>query len=136
LANQHPGVLVERKPFGAALHYRMAPNAAEPCRDLALALAQRTGLHMQAGNMVFELKSPHADKGSAVRFFMAGDKMSGTRPIFIGDDITDEAGFAAVTKLGGVGVLVGSARTTAATYGLPDVTGTLAWLEAASAALP
>ena len=128
LASQFPGVLVERKPFGAALHFRMAPHAEQACRELARSLEERTGLHLQAGNKVFELKAPWADKGSAVRFLMAGADMAGTRPIFIGDDITDEAGFTAVAELGGAGILVGDPRVTAATYRLPDVTATLAWL--------
>jgi trehalose 6-phosphate phosphatase len=85
---------------------------------------------------VVELKAPWADKGSAVRQFMADAGMSGTRPIFIGDDMTDEAGFLAAAELGGAGVLVGPARTTAASYALPDVARTLDWLEAAAAALP
>jgi trehalose 6-phosphate phosphatase len=131
LAAGHPGVLVERKPFGAALHFRMAPAAADACRELALSLEQRTGLHLQAGNMVFELRAPWADKGSALTFLMAGSDMSGTRPVFIGDDITDEAAFAAALRLGGAGILVGPPRETAAVYGLANVRETLDWLEAA-----
>jgi trehalose 6-phosphate phosphatase len=135
LAREYPGVLVERKPFGAALHYRMAPHAADVCRILALSIAERTGLHVQAGNMVIELRAPSADKGTAVQEFMTGADMSGTCPIFIGDDFTDEAGFAAVSELGGAGILVGPVRATAARYALADVAATLAWLEAACEAL-
>jgi len=53
----------------------------------------------------------------------------GTVPVFVGDDVTDEAGFLAVEELGGVGVLVGPARTTAARYRLDDVAAVRAWLE-------
>jgi len=135
LKRRHPKVLVERKPFGVALHYRQAPEAEEACRVLASALEQETGLQLQRGKMVFELKAPWADKGTALSFFMAGQEMSGTRPVFVGDDHTDEAAFEAATRLSGAGVLVGPPRETAATYSLPDVDSTLRWLEA-GAGLP
>jgi trehalose 6-phosphate phosphatase len=55
----------------------------------------------------------------------------GALPIFVGDDLTDEAGFAAAEDLGGYGVRVGSPeRTTAARYALADIEAVLAWLEA------
>lgn len=136
LAQQNPGMLVERKPYSVALHFRVAPHLAETSRELAFALAQRTGLQMLAGNMVVELKAPTADKGSAVRAFMADGVMAGTRPVFIGDDITDEAGFAAVRDLGGAGILVGPPRTTSASYALGSVVETLDWLDVASEAAP
>lgn len=135
-AARHAGVLVERKPFGAALHYRMAPALKEQCRQLASELEARTGLQLQPGNMVYELKAPWADKGTALTFLMAGSEMAGARPIFIGDDITDEAGFVAAASLGGAGVLVGAPRRSAAIYRLDSVAATLAWLEAAVEALP
>ncbi len=135
-AARHPGVLVERKPFGAALHYRNAPGLKEQCSRIATDLEVRTGLQLQAGNMVYELRAPWADKGTALTFLMAGSDMTGARPVFIGDDITDEAGFIAAASLGGAGVLVGAPRRSAAIYSLDSVAATLAWLEAAVEALP
>ena len=135
-AARHPGVLVERKPFGAALHYRKSPGLKEQCSRLATDLEARTGLQLQAGNMVYELRAPWADKGTALTFLMAGSDMTGARPVFIGDDITDEAGFIAAASLGGAGVLVGAPRRSAAIYSLDSVAATLAWLEAAVEALP
>jgi trehalose 6-phosphate phosphatase len=127
---RHPMILIERKGFGVAVHYRLAPEAEQECRALAIALERETGLQLQPGKMVFELKAPWADKGSALSFLMAGREMSGTRPVFVGDDDTDEAAFEAAARLGGYGVLVGPARLTAASYALPDVDSTLRWLEA------
>ena len=135
-ASGHPGVLVERKPFGAALHYRTAPELKEHCRQLAAELEVRTGLQLQAGNMVYELKAPWADKGTALTFLMAESDMTGARPVFIGDDITDEAGFSAAASLGGAGVLVGAPRSSAAIYRIDSVAATLTWLETAVEALP
>jgi trehalose 6-phosphate phosphatase len=128
LAEDRPGVVVEEKPFGAALHYRQAPDAGPACDALAEAIAQGTGFAIQHGKMVVELRAPGADKGDAVRRFMAEPPMAGTRPVFIGDDLTDEAGFRAAEDLGGWGILVGGPRATAARYRLAGVDAVHEWL--------
>jgi trehalose 6-phosphate phosphatase len=127
-AADHPGVVVEEKPYGAALHYRQAPDAAAACDTIAADVAARTGFSVQHGKMVVELRAMGADKGDAVRRFLAEPPMAGTRPIFVGDDLTDEAGFAAAAEMGGWGVLVGGPRETAARYRLADVAEVHAWL--------
>jgi len=124
-----PGVIVEDKPFGVALHFRQAPHAAEHCRLEATRISEETGFTLQSGKMVIELKMSNANKGIAVQAFMAEAPMKGTTPIFIGDDETDEAGFVMAEKLGGVGIVVGSRRPTAASYCLPDVLSALQWLD-------
>jgi trehalose 6-phosphate phosphatase len=131
LAAAH-GVAVEYKPFGVALHYRLAPKAEHACRSLAAQIAAETDLVVQPGKMVFELKHAAADKGLAVARLMRESSMADGKPLFIGDDATDEAGFAMVAKLGGAGVLVGAMRPTTAAYRLPGVPDTLAWLRLAS----
>jgi trehalose 6-phosphate phosphatase len=60
---------------------------------------------------------------------MAEPSFAGATPIFVGDDLTDEDGFAAALALGGFGVLVGCSRESAANYCIPDVAGALDWLE-------
>jgi trehalose 6-phosphate phosphatase len=128
LAEEHPGVIVEEKPYGAALHYRLAPEAGPACDALAEQIAAQAGFAIQHGKMVVELRMRGADKGDAVRRFMAEPPMAGTRPIFVGDDLTDEAGFRAAEELGGWGVLVGGPRKTAARYRLADVDRVHEWL--------
>lgn len=54
--------------------------------------------------------------------------MAGTTPVFVGDDVTDEAGFRAAGELGGFGILVGAPRDTLARYMLPDPKAVHAWL--------
>ena len=125
------GLLVEEKPFGAALHYRAAPEMHEAAHALAVGLADETGLHVQTGKMMVELRLGGADKGSALRRVMERAPMAGFRPVFLGDDDTDEPAMAAAEALGGAGVLVGAERPSSATYRLPDVAATLAWLETA-----
>jgi trehalose 6-phosphate phosphatase len=131
-ARQADGVLVEEKPASIALHYRLAPEREAEALALVEALAARTGLIVQRGKMVVELRPPGADKGDALRALMAEPPFAGARPVFVGDDLTDEDGFRAAAALGGFGVLVGPLRATAAAWRLPDVDAVHAWLEAAA----
>jgi trehalose 6-phosphate phosphatase len=133
LTRSHPGTLVEVKPLGVALHFRKCPSAEAACVGLASSLAERHELHLQPGKMMIEVRAGGGDKGTAIRTLMREPDMIGTRPVFMGDDLTDEPGFVAAQELSGTGILVGEQRTTAARYGLDDVEATLAWLEAASA---
>jgi trehalose 6-phosphate phosphatase len=133
LAGDCEGLLVEDKPLGIALHYRLCPDAAERCLAAASALAEAHGLHLQTGKMMVEVRAGGGDKGSAIRRLMELPAMLGTRPVFMGDDDTDEPGFAAAEALGGAGVLVGPPRASAARYRLPDTPAVLDWLERAAA---
>jgi trehalose 6-phosphate phosphatase len=132
LAEEIPGLLVENKPFGIALHYRQAPEAEERVRAALKELASRTGLALQHGKMVIELRPPGADKGDAVRAFMTEPDFAGARPLFVGDDLTDEDAFRAAAELGGGGVLVGPVRETVARWRLADVAAVSAWLAGAA----
>ncbi|HUJ02352.1 MAG TPA: trehalose-phosphatase [Rhizomicrobium sp.] len=132
LANIENGLIVEDKGLSIALHYRSVPRAQDEIRALARQLAEETGLSLQEGKMVVELRTPGFDKGDAIAAFMAEAPFSGARPIFAGDDLTDEHGFAIVERTGGEGVLVGAARRTHASRGLADVDAVHAWLETAA----
>jgi trehalose 6-phosphate phosphatase len=87
---------------------------------------------IQEGKMMIELRASGHDKGTGIVDLMAHSPFSGTRPIFIGDDLTDEAGFAAAERRGGFGVLVGTERSTAARYRLSDVAAVHDWLGGAT----
>jgi trehalose 6-phosphate phosphatase len=134
LAQAWPGCLVEDKSFGVAFHWRLAPEARGPAEALAVHLAQAHGLKIQHGHDLVELRMPGGDKGQAVRRMMARPGMMGTQPIFFGDDLTDEAGFAAARALGGHGVLVGprarDGSSTAATLSLAAPAAVRAYLRA------
>lgn len=129
LAAADRDLLVEDKRVGIALHYRQAPRSMEAVRDLARRLERVTGLVLQEGDMVAELRSPGPGKGEAVAAFMAETSFAGARPVYIGDDLTDEDGFAAAAALGGYGVLVGPGRDTRARWRLGGVDDVLAWLD-------
>ena len=132
LARTWPGCLVEEKSFGVGFHWRRAPEARQPAEALAVHLAEVHALKIQHGKDLVELRLPGGDKGQAVRRMMARKEMVGTCPVFFGDDLTDEAGFAAARALGGHGVLVGSraldGSSTAATLSLPSPSAVRAFL--------
>lgn len=125
---ERSGFSLEDKPHGAALHYRARPELEKEGLDFATGLAKEYELVVKRGKCVIELVRPGADKGGAVRAFMQHEPFAGSHPVFIGDDITDEDGFRAVTEQGGTAILVGEREPTAATYGLANPQEVLAWL--------
>jgi trehalose 6-phosphate phosphatase len=109
LANRSPGTLVEDKGRSLALHYRAVPGLESSLRREIRGIATRLGddYHVLEGNRVFEVKPRAATKADAIRAFLAEPPFAGRRPMFIGDDITDLDGFAAVERAGGISVAVG-----------------------------
>lgn len=132
-ADANPGAEVEVKSFGIGLHYRGAPHIRDAADALTRELADAAKLSRQEGKMVFEVRVP-GDKGAAIARFLDDTPFAGARPVFVGDDLTDEPGFAAVAARGGAGILVGPPRDTAATYRLNDVVEVLEWLAQAAEA--
>lgn len=128
LARARPGLLVEAKGPSVAIHYRAAPEAEAAVVETVERLAQASGLDIQRGKMVIELRTPGPDKGAALNRFMLEAPFAGATPVFIGDDLTDEAGFAAARAHGGVGVLVGESRETLAQGRLASPADTLSWI--------
>lgn len=122
-------LVFESKSHGCALHYRTRPEAGEDAESFMREIAAREDLAVKTGKCVVELVHRGADKGGAVRAFMAQTPFAGARPVFLGDDVTDEDGFAACSELGGFGIFVGDERTTAAQFRLSDIDAVHNWLE-------
>jgi trehalose 6-phosphate phosphatase len=122
------GVVIETKPLGVGLHYRLAPDAEPEAHALVEDFARENALEVQHGKMMVELRLPGHDKGSAIVALLARAPFAGHRPVFLGDDLTDEVGFAACAARGGAGILVGEPRDTEARYRLPDVAAVHAFL--------
>jgi trehalose 6-phosphate phosphatase len=119
-----PGLLVEPKRAGLAVHYRKAPELGPRVRIELEAMLSRRGqadLALLQGDHVVEVRSPAHNKGEAVRRIMKETAFQGRRPVFIGDDVTDEDGFLAVQELGGTAIIVGERRPTLATRKLASV---------------
>lgn len=109
LEQSYPGVRVETKPTGLAVHFRAAPHAESACRDaLARAVSGIDGFSLQEGKCVVEARPDGADKGKALRALMERAPFKGRRPLAIGDDVTDGAMMGAARKLGGEGFAVGA----------------------------
>lgn len=119
----------EHKPHGGALHFRRNPEAGARAQAFAQELAAAHDWAAQSGKFVVELVAGNANKGSAVAALMRLSPFEGAMPIFIGDDLTDEAGFAMCQQLGGAGILVGERADSCADYAIPDVSGVHNWLE-------
>ena len=124
------GVIIEVKTLGVALHYRLDPKAAPAIHSLAARLGAEHGLDLQRGKMMVELRTTGHDKGTALTAMMQDPPFAGHTPVFLGDDVTDEDGFAACAALGGAGILVGPERQSAARYRLDDVADVHRWLSA------
>ncbi len=126
---RHPGLLLEDKGLTLALHYRLAPKLAGYVHQLMRRLANSAGenLELQRGKCVVEIKPAGIDKGTAVTEYLAESHFKGRRAVFIGDDRTDEHGFAEVNKLDGISIKVGKGPS-CARFRLPDVAAVHHWL--------
>jgi trehalose 6-phosphate phosphatase len=136
-AASHPGVLVEDKNYAIALHFRQAPreglalvhDVRRVCKDWG-----DPSIALLAGKAVVEIKGAGFDKGMAVRELMRHPPFAGRRPIFVGDDITDEDAFAVLPEFDGHAISVGRKLV-----GIDDVLQSPAevrhWLERLSGAL-
>lgn len=104
-----PGTIVEDKGPTVALHYRQAPQHEEQARLGARSIAREIGgdFHLLEGRKVLELRPDGASKADAVRAFLGEPPFEGGRPIFVGDDVTDQAALAEVERIGGLSVAVG-----------------------------
>ncbi len=131
LANRHEGLLLEDKGVTIALHYRRSPLAATDINRTLRAWLAGDGAArdyvMQPGKMLVEVRPEGRDKGTAIRDFMREAPFAGRRPVYVGDDCTDEHAFLVVCKLGGWSIKVG-AGSTAAHFRLPDVASVRRWL--------
>lgn len=124
-----PGVSIEDKGLAIAIHYRDRPELGDTCRRVAerAVLLSENQLMMLTGKMVVELRPRGIDKGRAVETFLAEREFRGKRPVFVGDDWTDEAGFAVANRLNGIAIHVGDGDSIAH-YRLNNVAAVIQWL--------
>lgn len=130
-ARTHPSILLEDKGASVALHFREAPDLGAACQRLIdVCVGDSQGrLERLDGKMVVELKPAGITKVDALTHYMNEAPFAGRRPVFVGDDLTDEAAFAAVSKTNGYGVIVGDRAPTAATARLGSVKALHTWLQ-------
>jgi trehalose 6-phosphate phosphatase len=129
-AADRAGLLIEEKGRTIAVHYRNAPQYKTDIEDF---LGRLTGdqsgtVETIGGHRVFEIKPRAFNKGTAVARLMQAPPFVGRCPVFIGDDRTDEDGFAFVQAHGGLAVRVGMAGASIADLRLGGPGETRAWL--------
>lgn len=130
-ARRHAGMLVEDKGCSIALHYRIVPALAATVRAIAEDECARLGPEyvVLPGKMVFEIRPGLRNKGDAVAAFLGEAPFHARPPVVIGDDVSDEPGFAAANAAGGLSLKVGPGPTVAR-YRLTDAAAVRRWLAA------
>jgi trehalose 6-phosphate phosphatase len=104
------GILVEDKGYALALHYRRAPDkkpAIEAAIKAICANAPPGSLDILPGKAVLEIKRTSFNKGLGIRKLMTFAPFAGRRPVFVGDDTTDESALAVMADFNGIGLSVG-----------------------------
>jgi trehalose 6-phosphate phosphatase len=110
IAKLSPGILLEDKGYSLALHYRLAPHAEKAIYEavsLIRADLPSSPIEILPGKCVCEIKHSGFTKATGVRELMTHEPFKGRRPIFIGDDVTDETVFAIMPDLDGLAFSVG-----------------------------
>lgn len=110
IARLSPGILLEDKGYSLALHYRLAPQAEQAIYaavSLIRADLPNAPIEVLPGKCVCEIKHSGFTKASGVRELMTHGPFKGRRPLFIGDDVTDESVFAIMPDLDGLAFSVG-----------------------------
>ena len=133
--SDNPGIRLEDKGRTLALHYRAAPELRQKVTRFAERVVAVSGgpLRLIGGKMVVEVMPRDYGKGRAIAAFLAEPPFRGRMPVFLGDDLTDEEGFAEIKRRNGRAIRVGPpAAGTLAGYALPDVAAALAWLSGES----
>ena len=128
IAGATPGVFLERKAMTLVVHYHGQPNLEDGIVARSRQIAdQRTDYTPHFGIGLVEFTPTGADKAHGLARLMALRPFAGRRPVFLGDDVPDEAGFVAVDAAGGVSIRVG-AGASAAAYRLADTDAVRDWL--------
>jgi trehalose 6-phosphate phosphatase len=116
VAQRFQGSRLERKPFSIAYHYRnVGEERQQEAREAAIEAAGPSAVAVKDGKKVVEFFAVQADKGTALRqlrTLTGGDGEGRVTMLFVGDDVTDEAGFESLEE-GDVGVKIGPGPTAA-----------------------
>ena len=110
IAKLSPGILLEDKGYSLALHYRLAPHAEKAIYEavsLIRADLPNAPIEVLPGKFVCEIKHSGFTKATGVRELMTLEPFKGRKPLFIGDDVTDETVFAIMPDFDGLAFSVG-----------------------------
>jgi trehalose 6-phosphate phosphatase len=110
IAKLSPGILLEDKGYSLALHYRLAPHAEKAIYEavsLIRADLPNAPIEILPGKCVCEIKHSGFTKATGVKELMTHEPFKGRRPLFIGDDVTDETVFGIMPDYDGLAFSVG-----------------------------
>jgi len=131
VAQAGSGILVEDKGYSLALHYRLVPERENYVRATVAAICAglpTSTVEILEGTCVVEIKHRGFSKGTAVRELMELAPFVGRRPIFIGDDITDQSAFAVMPDFSGLAISV-RRRSKGVDFHFETPEGVRRWLE-------
>jgi trehalose 6-phosphate phosphatase len=109
IPKRDPRIRLEDKVYTMAIHYRLAPEL----ESMIVQAVQnevgnlREDLRILRGKAVVEVKPPGFNKGTGLSCLMKHLPFAGRRPIFFGDDVTDQDAMAALPQFDGLGLGVG-----------------------------
>jgi len=124
------GVFIEMKGHAVALHYRgtaFTPSEAQAIAEEVIA-DFGTEFRTLAGKSVVEILRRNSGKAAVLEHFLSQPAYRNRKPVFLGDDVTDEEAFALVNRLGGYSIHVGTGASTCAQFRVSSVSDVLAWL--------
>lgn len=126
-----PGVILQPKKYSNSIHYRKVdssdlPSFKKKTKSILRPYINSHRVKFFRGKKVYEIKPPvDWDKGKAVEKIVeelrSKSLLSDIKPIYIGDDVTDEDAFRSVNKLGGISIRVGKTKKSKAKYFLKDI---------------
>ena len=122
LLNGQKNIEIENKGSNLTIHFRNSTMDRREINRIIMELVKcDPSLTFLKGKEVLEVKTLSHNKGTAISYFMRTKPFIKRRPIFIGDDETDEDGFETVNKKGGWSVRVGNHKRSKANFFLPNV---------------
>ena len=124
-----PGILVEQKGAGLAVHYRNAPEARMALEtELGHIVNRWPAFELRPGRKVLEVLPRGYSKGTALAWQMRLPPFQGRLPLMIGDDRGDEPALAAAVRLGGIGLTVAGEHFGSSAADFDDAASVRAWL--------
>lgn len=128
LATRFDGLQLEDKQQVVALHCRHDEKLAALHAAAKALLPQLPGYELQPGHQMLEFKPAGMDKGQALRELLRQSPFAGRKPVYLGDDLTDEHAFKSINRARGISVRVGVREPTLAHYTLSDPEAAENWL--------
>jgi trehalose 6-phosphate phosphatase len=106
------GLLSEDKEISVTIHFRQAPEKESEAEALVARACEEFSAELvdiARNKMIVEVIRRGVNKGAGIEALMARPPFAGRMPVFVGDDATDERGFAVMPRFGGMAFSVGRA---------------------------